>query len=260
VGGFMKKIISCVTLLAFVFSIGWSNIALAQAPEKIKIAVIDLKAKRGIDEMTVSSLTDLICTEIASTGKYSVIGRDDMQAMLEHIADKQLLECDDTKCLAQVGGALGVQQLMSGNIGMIGNTYLINLKLIDIDNVVVLNRISQEYKGDEAGLIGKLKETVAGLFGEKKPAAPAPAPVAQEKPKPTEPELKPVQMTKIEEKKGGFPWLWVGLGAVVVGGGAAAAIMLSGKSSNKNTSGSNLPLPPDFPSSAKRTLKINFNF
>lgn len=193
--------------MAFIFTITFYDVSLAQSQpesEKIKIAVIDLKAKRGIDEMTVSSLTDLICTEIASSGKYTVIGRDDMQAMLEHISDKQLLECDDTKCLAQVGGALGVQRLLSGNIGMIGNTYLINLKLIDIDNVVVMNRISEEYKGDEAGLIGKIKETVAMLFGEKKPemATPAPAtsaPVVQEKPQQPSPELEPVQMAKVEK-------------------------------------------------------------
>jgi TolB-like protein len=237
--------------------------AQAQTQEKIKIAVIDLKAKRGIDEMTVSSLTDLICTEIAALGKHTVIGRDDMQAMLEHIADKQLLECDDTKCLAQVGGALGVQQLMTGNIGMIGNTYLINLKLIDIENVEVLNRISEEYKGDEAGLIGKLKNCVATLFNEKPPApavatAPPFAAPPAEPSKPAEPKLAPaVQMTKAEEKKGGFPWLWVGLGAVVVGGGAAAAVMLT---ADKGDKGQDLPLPPGFPANPKRTLKLIFKF
>jgi hypothetical protein len=240
----------------------FQDLVWAQAgQEKIKVAVIDLKAKRGIDEMTVSSLTDLICTEIAALGKHTVIGRDDMQAMLEHVADKQLLECDDTKCLAQVGGALGVQQLMTGNIGMIGTTYLINLKLIDIENVQVLNRISVEYKGDEAGLIGKLKSCVAELFNEKKPdqviaTTPVPTPVAQ--PKPAEPQLAPVVlMSKEEEKSGGFPWLWVGLGAVVVGGGAAAAYMLLG---DTGTEAQDLPRPPDFPSSPKRTLKLVFKF
>jgi TolB-like protein len=255
----MRRIIACLVLWAFSNTLLAPGLLFAQdGQEKIKVAVIDLKAKRGIDEMTVSSLTDLICTEIAALGKYTVIGRDDMQAMLEHIADKQLLECDDTKCLAQVGGALGVQQLMTGNIGMIGTTYLINLKLIDIENVQVLNRISEEYKGDEAGLIGKLKDCVAVLFNEKRPAqviAPVPPPAPVTEAKPAEPQLAPVvQMAPKEEKHGGFPWLWVGLGTVVVGGGAVAAYMLLG-----NDAGQDLPMPPDFPTNYKR-LKLVFKF
>ncbi len=41
---------------------------------------------------------------------------------------------------------------------------------------------------------------------------------------------------------GGFPWLWVGVGAVVVGGGAAAVI-LSGNRASSTTG--DLPAPPN---------------
>ena len=149
------------------------------AQEKTKLAVMDLKARQGINSMVAQSLTDLVCTEIDKFGTFQVIGRDDMQAMLEHIADRQLLECDDTKCLAQVGGALGVEQLLSGNLGMIGTTYLVNLKLIDIDNASVINRVSNEYVGDESGLIQHVRNSVYVLFDKKdmvKDVAAAPAP------------------------------------------------------------------------------------
>jgi len=150
----------------FVFILFLVSIFVCLAEEPLKIAVMDLKPRSGIDKMVVLSLTDLVCTELSGFGNFEVIARDDMQAMLEHIADKQLLECDDTKCLAQVGGALGVAQLMSGNIGKVGDVYLINLKLIDIDEAKVLNRFSKEFKGDEAGLITYMKHAVAVLFGE----------------------------------------------------------------------------------------------
>jgi TolB-like protein len=130
--------------------------ALLFAQEKTKIAVMDLKVKAGIDEAKVASLTNLLCTAISHSGSYEVIGRDDMRAMLEHVADKQLLGCDDTKCLVEIGGALGVQMLVAGDIGMVGQTYLINLKLIDIDQTKVLSRISEQYNGDESGLINKI--------------------------------------------------------------------------------------------------------
>jgi hypothetical protein len=95
---------------------------------------------------------------------YSVINRDDMQAMLAHLADKQLLGCDDTKCLVAIGGALGAEMLLSGNIGKVGNTYVINIKLINIEKADVLNRISDEFNGDEAGLIKTVKMSVNKLL------------------------------------------------------------------------------------------------
>jgi TolB-like protein len=139
------------------------SVCLAEGP--LKIAVMDLKARSGIDNMVVLSLTDLVCTELSGYEEFEVIARDDMQAMLEHIADQQLLECDDIQCLAEVGGALGVAQLMSGNIGKVGDVYLINLKLIDIEKAEVLNRFSKEFKGNESGLITYMKHAVAVLLG-----------------------------------------------------------------------------------------------
>jgi hypothetical protein len=53
------------------------------------------------------------------------------------------------------------------------------------------------------------------------------------------------QMTikRIGGEGGGFPWLWVGIGAAAVGGGAAAVI-LSGNRSGGGTTG-DLPAPPN---------------
>jgi TolB-like protein len=152
---------------------------LCTAEEKTKIAVMELKAKSGLEETKASTLTDVLCTEIANLGNFDVIGKDDMQAMLQHITDKQLLECDDTKCLAQVGGALGVSRLVAGNIGMLGQTYVINVKLIDIDNATVLNRVSEKFEGGEAGLIDKMGECTRKLFNIKPVEPEKPAPVAQ---------------------------------------------------------------------------------
>jgi hypothetical protein len=143
------------------------NGAVLLAAPKAKIAVMDLKAKTGIDVMTVSSLTNLLCTAVSGLGNYEVIGREDMQSMLEHVADKQVLGCDDTKCLVDIGGALGVELLVSGDIGKVGDVFLINLKLINIGKAEVMNRVTEKYAGSETGLVDKLEASVAALFGSK---------------------------------------------------------------------------------------------
>jgi TolB-like protein len=165
---------SLIVLISFMATIFPGNSAPLYAQGLVKIAVLNLQANKGLDAMTMGSLTELICTELSRSGRYEVMSRDDMQALLQHMGDQQALTCDDVQCLAKVGNALGVQQLLAGNIGMVGNRYLINIKLIDIENVKVLNRISQEYAGDEGGLIDALKTATAQLCGAS--AAPAPAP------------------------------------------------------------------------------------
>jgi hypothetical protein len=65
----------------------------------------------------------------------------------------------------QIGGALGVENLVAGNIGMLGSIYVINLKFIDIDNSRVLNRVTEKYTGPEAGLFDKMRECVRLLLG-----------------------------------------------------------------------------------------------
>jgi hypothetical protein len=266
----MKKMVWLVS--AVLWLIG--NYVMAQEADKTKIAVMDLNAKGGIEQPKALLLTDVICSEIAKLGNYEVVGRDDMKAMLEHLSDQQMLQCDDTKCLAQIGGALGVSELVAGNIGMVGTAYLINLKLINSDNVKVMNRISKEYIGDETGLIQEVKKTVAILFGKAKeeestpqpqpavakaPEAPAakPAPAVQATPSVTTKtaEKKPAEpMTINPEKKKGLPWVWIGIGGAVVIGGTAAALALSGG----KTTEKDLPGPPPIPS-AKRAGK-NFIF
>lgn len=170
----------------------------------VKVAVMDLKARTGIDNMTVSSITDFVCTTILNIGGYEVIGKDDMQTMMEHIADRQLLDCDDTKCLAKIGGALGVQLLVSGNIGMVGKMYLINVKLIDIEDATVKNRVSEKYIGDETGLVGKVEETIGMLLsvdGGSMQTVAVPATEILEQPIAETPTAPPLGTTSNEQEK-----------------------------------------------------------
>ena len=162
----MKRFVSLVIIYSLVVMHVTANISPGYAEEEIKIAVMDLSAKQGISAQDTASLTDLATNEISGIDKYDVINRDDIRVMLQHIANKQLLQCDDTKCLAVIGGALGVDYLFSGNIGKIGKIYVINLKVINIDKAEVLSRITEEYAGDESGLIEKMKYTIDKLFDE----------------------------------------------------------------------------------------------
>jgi TolB-like protein len=138
----------------------------AAATQKIKIAVMDVAAQQGVSPQAAGSLTDLATAEIAKLGRYEVISRDDIRVMLEHFANQQLAQCDDTRCLAVIGGALGVDYIFAGNVGMVGNLYIINLKVIDINQATVRSRVTAEYRGPEAGLVAQTRQGIDQLFDE----------------------------------------------------------------------------------------------
>ena len=64
--------------------------------------------------------------------------------MLSHEAEKQALGCDaGSSCLAEIGGALGVRYLVSGSIGLVGQSHLITLALSDVERATVEGRVSE---------------------------------------------------------------------------------------------------------------------
>ena len=61
-----------------------------------------------------------------------VMGSKEVDAMLGFEQKKQMAGCTDTSCMVAIGGALGVDKILMGSIGKLGNSYTLNLKLINI--------------------------------------------------------------------------------------------------------------------------------
>ncbi len=114
------------------------------------VAVPDFKA-RGLEETIVQSITEVVIKEVDRLGLFRMISMDDIRQMLEHEQSKMMLGCDDTSCLAEIGEALGVELLLAGSVGKVGDTYVVSLKLIDVRKVEVISR-------EERTVSGKIEE------------------------------------------------------------------------------------------------------
>jgi len=77
---------------------------------------------------------------------------------------QRLSACDDQACLAEIGGALGVRWVVVGNVSLFGDTYLFNMKLIDVEKAQVAGRVSKSIKGGESKLIAELPSGARELF------------------------------------------------------------------------------------------------
>jgi len=135
----------------------------ARAAESGRVAVLGVAAKTGIDSGSAAVVSDLIEDCLRNQLKRSVIGKSDIETMLGLEKMKDMLSCEDnTSCMAQIGGALGVTEIVTGSVSKVGSFVVVTLKRIDPRGAAVLGQATDKIKG---GSEDDLVEAVAPLVG-----------------------------------------------------------------------------------------------
>ncbi len=135
------------TVFAVCSLVSWTAAA-AKGPEHLKLAVLDLEAK-GVEKSTAETLTDIVTVSLKKLGVFDVISRSDIQQMLNFEESKQLVGCtSNSSCIAEIGGALGVARVVTGSVGKVGSSYVINLSLLDTKSAKVIERESRSVQGN----------------------------------------------------------------------------------------------------------------
>ena len=135
------------TVFAVCSLVAWTAAA-AKGPDHLKLAVLDLEAK-GVEKSTAETLTDIVTVSLKKLGVFDVISRSDIQQMLNFEESKQLVGCtSNSSCIAEIGGALGVARVVTGSVGKVGSSYVINLSLLDTKSAKVIERESRSVQGN----------------------------------------------------------------------------------------------------------------
>jgi hypothetical protein len=145
----------------------------AELGPEVKIGVLDVRTAGSVDPASVAALLSLIASE-ATHSQATVVSGADLQALIGLETQKQLAGCGDGSCLAQVGGALGVDYLLVSEVGEVGGRWLLTTTLLDVTKATALRRVTKVAKtvGELVDVAGAaVAETVAVLA----PVAPAPA-------------------------------------------------------------------------------------
>ncbi len=118
------------------------------APAQERVAVMPLTG-RNIARQKVAILANVLTNEFATASKYSVIGMEDINAMLGFERLKDAVGCADTTCAAEIGGALGVEYLLTGSVSILGEELLVQLTLMDVKHAKVLERAQSAVPDNE---------------------------------------------------------------------------------------------------------------
>ncbi|MBI5510909.1 MAG: PEGA domain-containing protein [Deltaproteobacteria bacterium] len=124
---------------------------------KLKVAVMDLAATDSLPKDLVTSLSSLVAETLDATGAFKAISSQDIVKLLSYAASQQQMGCDDMTCIAEIGGALGADYLVTGSLTQTGSQIAVQLQLADIKASRVDNRVSRAYEGGHQGLYDELK-------------------------------------------------------------------------------------------------------
>jgi TolB-like protein len=116
----------------------------AAAPDasSLKIAVYELEA-RDIDPVLARVVTDAVVAELRKLQGLDVVAFDEVRAMLDMEAQKQLVGCSDESCLAEIAEALGVDAIAIGNLAKVGDQTVFGLKVIDQRKATIVGQYTQ---------------------------------------------------------------------------------------------------------------------
>jgi len=112
------------------------------AQTRTTIAVMDLGAA-GVAETDAQILTSRLRTDLFNTKKFMVLERDKMNEILAEQGFQQS-GCTTNECIVEAGKLIGVQQMVAGEIGKIGNLYTITIRLINEETGAVLKTATED--------------------------------------------------------------------------------------------------------------------
>jgi hypothetical protein len=134
----------------------------------LRVAVYDL-AVDGVEPRVGRFVTDAIVAELRKLDGVSVVAMDEVRAMLAHEAAKELVGCTEgPSCLSEIGDALGVDELVVGNLAVVGAVSVVTLRRIDQTNAKAVGAISKRLapaQGEE--FLAEVGPSVEKLFKDK---------------------------------------------------------------------------------------------
>ena len=145
------------------------------------IAVLDVRMAAGVDPALGPYLAQVLAQEVEARTHVAPLVSADITAMLGFERNKRMLGCsdEDSQCLAEITGALGVQQVLASSLAIAGGRYLVSLSLLDARRGRSIKRSAQNAALDNEALVRVLRRSAWEIFGGAEPAAEVATPAPQ---------------------------------------------------------------------------------
>jgi len=164
------------------------------------VAVLSVEP-RGVNEQFAKLATDATTQALRDAKAFSrVVGTSELEAAIGFERQRQLANCDAVGCMAELAGAMGVDFVVMGSLGMVGTLRVLNLKLIHVRDAQAAS-VSKQADGDEA-LFHAIGPAVRDLLVEAGLSVPPLAPAAPPPPAEAIPSAAPVTAVQTQQAAG----------------------------------------------------------
>ncbi len=226
--------------------------------KKLTVAVLEFQRTGALDAGEAATLTNRFRGLLVQTETFEVVEREKMKEILKEQDFTMTDQCNSAECAVQIGQLLGVQAMIAGDIGKVGQTYTLDLRMVDVSTGKIIKTHNEDYKGEIDGLLAIMKKASEKF---------ADAEQSRLADKSKTDKVKTDNKDKIVDKgkdtktdkgtadkgttgggtqvaKKGFSMKWVYIGAGVVAAGGAAAVLLGKKSGGGSYDGIEPPVWP----------------
>lgn len=129
------------------------------------IIVWQLEAKSGVSAKNIDSISGIIASEVEKNSSQKVLSETDIRTILKGEETRQRCTGDnDTSCVAEIGAAMGVPEAVSGDLGRLGNIWVLNLRRINVRKAEIIKRVTRQSEGTIEELVKSIHGAVAELF------------------------------------------------------------------------------------------------
>ena len=111
--------------------------------ERVRVAVAGFEGI-GLTHGDVTILTDRLRAELVDTGRFLVIERERMNEILDEQGFQHGGLCATDECVVEIGRLIGVNNIVAGTFGKLGETYTVTARLIDVETGAIHARASYD--------------------------------------------------------------------------------------------------------------------
>ncbi len=146
---------------------------LAGKPTGPKVVIYPLQSS-GVSADLASVATSLIPSEVQRVQPAAqVTSPDDLKTVLAQQNQDKMMGCTgDAACLAELGGAVGAREVVTGRIGRLGRMLVLELRRLDMRNQRTVASSARTVMAEE-GLVEAVRLAVGELYGVAAPATSA---------------------------------------------------------------------------------------
>src|SRR5512140_2411396 len=111
-----------------------------------RLAVMPIAAGDPASEKPASFLTETLAAELRQQAGVEVVTSRDLGSVLSMEKQKQALGCTTDSCMAEIAGAAGADRLVAGDVARLGESLVLQLRLIDAKKARVVAQSRRRFK------------------------------------------------------------------------------------------------------------------